>query len=101
MPVIGNKTNVLQNSAAGKGKVEVAETSTEIVAANEARNGLEIVNDSGAKVFLKLGGAAVLNEGLYLAPGGSWDGRIGPMVWFGSVFGIATIASSVVTVSEV
>lgn len=94
---IGSKTATIAKST----KVEVAETSTEIVAEKEAREGLEIVNDSTAKVYLKLGAAAALHEGLYLAPGGSWDGRVGPIVWYGSVFGIATAAASVVTVSEV
>ncbi len=97
MPKIGSKTNVVGKST----KVEVAEASTEIVASNEQREGLEVVNDSTAKIYLKLGAAAVLHEGLYLAPGGSWDGRVGPIVWYGSVFGIATAAASVVTVSEV
>ncbi len=97
MPKLGNKTNVVGKSS----KVEVEESSTEVVASNEQREGLEVVNDSTAKVYLKLGAAAVLHEGLYLAPGGSWDGKLGPIVWYGSVFGIATAAKSVVTVSEV
>ncbi len=96
MAKIGHKTNIITKSA----NVSVLETSTEIVASNEQREGLEVVNDSGAKIYLKLGAAAVLHEGIYLAPGGSWDGRVGPISWYGSVFGIGT-AGGTVTVSEV
>ena len=96
MAKIGHKTNIITKSA----NVSVLETSTEVVSENEQREGLEIVNDSGAKIYLKLGAAAALHEGIYLAPGGSWDGRVGPISWYGKVFGIGT-AVGTVTVSEV
>ena len=96
-PVIGNKTNVAEAST----KVKVKTTTTEVVKENLQRNGLEIVNEGASNIFLNLGKAAVSEEGLFLAPSGSWDGRIGPMVWTGSVFGIAPGGETSVTVAEV
>ena len=98
MAIIGNKTN----TALKQGKAEVEVTSTEIVAANHPeRNGIEIVNQSGGKVWLGFGKAAVESEGMYLAPGGgSWNGEVSKMVWTGSVFGIASAAKSIVTFVE-
>lgn len=97
MPKIGNKTNVLKKGI----KVEVEESSTEIAAADENREGIEVINDSGAKIYLGFGTAAILHTGAYLAPGGTWDGKNGGgPIWYGSVFGIATAAKSVVTVWE-
>lgn len=99
MPLVGDKINEVEVST----KVKVKETSTEVRAENKARNGLEIVNESTGKIFLKLGAAAVAEEGLYLAPGGSWDGRIGPILWTGSVFGISASGAGEnnITVTEV
>jgi hypothetical protein len=95
--VLGNKVNTTQFT----GKVTVKNTSTEVVKANENRNGLEIVNVSANSIYLTCGGAASSEEGIFLAAsGGSWNGQIGPMVWAGSVFGIAS-GNSNVTVTEV
>jgi hypothetical protein len=98
MPIIGNKTN----EALASTKVKVKTTTTAVVAANLNRNGLEIVNESANSIYLQLGKAAVAEEGLFLAAsGGSWNGMVGPMVWTGSVFGLAATAESNVTVAEV
>jgi len=99
MPDTGNKANIL--TSAGP-KVEVEGASTAVVAENLAREGLELVNASTASIYLELGGAAVLKQGIFLASGGgSWNGMVGPMVWTGSVNAIATAANSVLTVREV
>lgn len=98
MAVIGNRVNEALASA----KVKVKTTSTEIVKENSSRNGLEIVNEGANSIYLNLGKAAVSEEGIFLgASGGSWNGMVGPMVWVGSVFGIAASAETNVTLAEV
>jgi|ERR1035441_9362047 hypothetical protein len=98
MALHGNSVNIAFSS----GKVKVKTTTTEVVAANENRNGLEIVNEGANSIFLQLGKAAVLNEGIFIAAsGGSWNGMIGPVVWAGSVFGIAETAETSVSLAEV
>ena len=98
MPIGIGKANVATKAT----NVEVEEASTEIIAANENRNGLELVNTSTQPVYLGLGKAGEAKKGILLtANGGSWDGLIGPMLWTGSVFGAAGGAKSIVTVLEV
>ena len=99
MPIIGNKTNVL--GSLNPGKVKVKTTTTVVIAENEARQGLEVVNGSGNTVFLFPGKAAVAEEGMTLLPGGSWDGRISGKLWFGAVNAICPAAESTIQVVEV
>lgn len=52
----------------------VATSTTVVIAANPARKYLLLVNDSDAVVYIRLGEAAVLNEGIRLnAAGGSYE----------------------------
>jgi hypothetical protein len=98
MPLRGNTTNEAQAST----KVKIKTTSTEVVKENLARNGLEITNQGANSIYLSLGKAAVAEEGIFLAAsGGSWNGMIGPIVWTGSVFGLAASTETNVTVAEV
>lgn len=96
MADIGNKINTLTTS----GNVEVEESSTKVLEANENRLGTQFVNASTASIYLGLGKAAETKKGIFLAANGSWDGRIGPMVWTGTVFAIASAAKSILTVIE-
>lgn len=74
--------------------------SSAVVAANEARRGLRIGNDSANTVWLGLGNAAVVGSDVAIPAGGSWDGLVGRVVWTGSVTSIATVESNL-TVTEV
>jgi hypothetical protein len=99
MTVVGNKVNEVQSAVQ---KVKVKTTTTTIVAENHpSRNGLTIVNTGSQNVWLGFGKAAVENEGALLTPGGSWNGMHGPLVWTGSVTGIAPAGETSVTVTEV
>lgn len=52
----------------------VAATTTEVLADNTAREYASFQNDSDEVIYLKIGGAAVLNEGIRLnAAGGSFE----------------------------
>ena len=97
--VIGNKIGEVHF----QGNVEVEKTSTKVVAANENRNGLELVNESTAAIYLSLGTkAAEEKKGIFLAKeGGSWNGQVGPIVWTGEVLAISPSAKSILTVVEV
>lgn len=54
--------------------VAVAITSTAVVAANTQRQYLLLVNDSDTDIYLKLGEAAVVNQGIRLnANGGNFE----------------------------
>jgi hypothetical protein len=81
--------------------VLVKTTSTEVLPANLGRQGLSIVNTGTTNMYLGLGKAAVLKEGILLEPGGSWDGVDGDELWTGSVFGIAETGQESATVIEV
>jgi hypothetical protein len=48
----------------------VGAASTQIMAANDRRLYAEIINSSNEGMWLKLGEAAVVGEGIYLAPSG-------------------------------
>ena len=96
------KGNAVKEVTSGSpNTISVAGTSTSVIGANENRNGLEIVNSSSSNIWLGLGKAAKANEGIYLSPSGSWDGKIGLVAWDGEVTAIATTASSPLTVIEV
>lgn len=80
--------------------VDVAATSTLIIAANAARTGLEVINDGPSDVYLGRDGVADIGEGLMLTPGGSWDGKVSGTVWIGAVHAICETGDGHVTVSE-
>lgn len=95
VPAVGSET------AEDERHIEVETTTTVVLPANPARKGLSIVNDSSASIYVSLGNAAVLHRDIYLAPAGSWDGRISGRVWLGSVNAIAAVAKSNLCVVEV
>lgn len=83
--------------------IAVATTSTAVVAANTQRQYLLLINDSDAVIYLKLGAAAVANQGIRLnANGGSLE-MSGPMgnIYQGAINGIhAGAATKNLLVSE-
>jgi len=61
-------------TTAAKGAVNVTTSSTTILSTNNDRRYALIVNDSDTTIYLALGGAAVLNQGIQLnANGGSYE----------------------------
>lgn len=81
----------------------VATASTTVLAANSGRRYALIVNDSDTTVYLKIGAAAVANQGIRLnANGGSYEmGKAFGNLAHGAIYGIhAGTSTKVVTVLE-
>ena len=80
----------------------IGATTTVALAANTARLYALFVNDSSEEIYLKLGAAAVMNQGIRLnAYGGSYEmsKRLGNL-YTGAVNGICTSGSKVLLVTE-
>lgn len=90
------KSDVAKNPGS---KVAVGGSDVQLVAANGDRVEVTVVNDHATQiVYLKLGAAAVLNEGIRLnAAGGSYT----TSAFTGEIRAIATGAGTNVTVAEV
>lgn len=72
-----------------------------LVKANPERELIEITNDGANPVYLGLGGAAKLKEGVGpLATGATWNGLVGGKLWLGSVHAITETAEVNVSVRE-
>lgn len=83
------------NTILSQTSATVGASSAQVVAANTGQSGSSFVNDGTVGIYLGLGQAAVVGQGIYLAPGGgSWDGRISGMTWIGAVYAIAVSGSS-------
>jgi hypothetical protein len=83
--------------------VNVADTTTQIVAASTTRRYLLIQNDSDTAVYIKLGAAGVLHEGILLAAnGGAYESSPGAdLLFMGAINGIhGGSGSKVVLVTE-
>lgn len=79
-PVGGNTANI-------NATISVGIVSTLLLASNSNRKIAYIVNNSSAKIFLKLGSAAIAGEGLTLSPSDTF--YIGNnFLWMGEVYGI-------------
>jgi hypothetical protein len=77
-------------SSGTSGNKSIGATTTEVVAANEARKYLILVNDSNEAIYLSLGSAAVMNKGIRLnANGGSLE-IAGEHPFRGAINGICT-----------
>lgn len=82
--------------------ITVGSSSAKVLAARPGRMGSSWVNASTAAITLGLGADAVAGSGIYLAPnGGAWDGMIGPLVWVGSVFAVASGSGNQLCIVEV
>ena len=80
----------------------VTGTTQAALAANKSRRYALFINDSDAVIYIKLGAAAVLNEGIRLnAAGGSYEisERLGNM-YMGAVNAITAAATKVLLVTE-
>lgn len=94
--------HLLSTTAPTNTGVNVGVASTAILAANTDRGYAAIVNDSDTVIYLALGAAAVLNEGIRLnARGGTFEIAFGNL-WKGTIYGIHGAAGNkVVTVTEI
>ena len=82
--------------------VTVGNTTTAAIAANTARKYLLLVNDSDEAIYVKLGAAAVLNQGIRLnASGGSLELSVANgNLYAGAVNAICASGSKTLLVTE-
>ena len=110
-PVPGAQRLIVRRPGQGGSYTLAANTPTLLVAANENRLGLTIVNSSahaitlyGSTDLLEPGSSSPLAAGAaqaILPAGASWDGRLGTVNWCGSVLAIDTTGGAVVSVWEI
>lgn len=74
------------------GTASVTAASTAVLAANERRLYAEIVNTSSNGVYLGFGVAAVVGQGVYIAPNGYSFVIDSTFMWRGTVTAIAAVA---------
>jgi hypothetical protein len=81
--------------------ITVKEASVQLLPANPARLGMEIIDRGEKAVRLALGEAAKQKHGLWLAAtGGSWNGQLSGALWLGSVAAICDAGETAVAVVE-
>lgn len=77
-------------------------TTTLLLASNEGRRWVVLVNQGAFDAWVMLGGPAVADKGIYLKGGG---GSLGidmlTSPWYGAINGIAVGGASIITVLEV
>ncbi len=94
MTIINASPNAMNNT-----KVTVGTGTTVVLAYNANRVFAEIFNDSDAVIYLGLGEAAVMNEGVRIAIGGSYKFDVNNL-WIGAINAISAAGSKVVCVIE-
>lgn len=110
-PVVGAKRIVAYRTGNGSDSVAVATATistpaTQIVlGGNEGRIGGQIVNNGSNAIILYLTDRPVPVEGvpaIYLAAaGGSWDFRLGNVLWCGNVSAVAQTSAGTLTIAEI
>lgn len=105
-PVPGSKRVLPYRTGNGSDGLAIGTTGlTLVIAANEGRLGGMIVNAGANAVILYLTERNAPAEGIpaiwLAASGGSWDFRLGNVLWCGNVSAIAITAASSLTVAEV
>lgn len=81
-------------------KVDIGSSSTLVLASNSSRRFLFLVNDSDENIYVSLGSAAVLNEGILLTAGGGALTLDIAAMWLGEIYAICLSGSKNLTVSE-
>lgn len=83
------------------GKVAVEAVSTLVLAANPSRRSAVFVNDSNKPIYLSLGAAAVMNEGIMLPTTGNRKFEINDSnLFLGAIYAIAQGGAKNLTVTE-
>lgn len=104
-PVAGAKRVLVRRTGNGADTFPVPTTGALVLPDNAGRLGGTIVNSGANPVILYLcdGGAARPGSpAIYLAAnGGSWDFKLGNLLWCGNVSAVAQTAASTLTVAEV
>lgn len=104
-PVTGSKRALVYRTGSGFDGLAVPTTGVLVLGSNVARLGGTIVNLGANAVILYLTSTGVQTAGapaIWLAAtGGSWDFRLGNVLWCGSVSAVAQTAGTTVTVAEV
>jgi hypothetical protein len=80
--------------------VVVGVVSTLVLGANSGRRFLFLVNDSDENIYVSLGSAAVLGEGILLTAGGGALTLDIASMWLGGIYAICTSGGKNLTVSE-
>jgi len=81
-------------------KVDVDSTSTLVLALNSSRRFLFLVNDSDENIYVSLGSAAVMNEGILLTAGGGALTLDIASMWLGAIYAICLSGNKNLTISE-
>jgi hypothetical protein len=100
-PVPGCKRILAYRTGNGFASFSVPTAGALVLAANEARLGIQLTNSGTSAVLLYLSdqpraGVPVV----YLAAGASWDGRFGNLSWAGNIFAAAVGSSSTLAGGE-
>lgn len=75
--------------------VEIDNTSSIIIAANDSRKYIAITNNSTEDIYLNLGSTAFLNQGIYLAAnGGSYEIYTNQIPYYGAISAICNTTAS-------
>lgn len=90
-----NTANSVLNSG-----VSVGNTSTLVLAANSSRRYLFLVNDSNESIYVSLGSAAVLNEGVLLTSGGGALTLDTTSMYHGAIYAICASGGMNLTICE-
>lgn len=101
-PVAGSKRVIAYRTGGGFDFLSVPTAGTLALAANASRLGLTLINSGTSAIVLYLSDA--LRPGVpavwLAANGGSWDGRLGNVLWCGNVFAVAQGATSTLSGGE-
>lgn len=104
-PAPGSKRLLVHRTGNGNDVAAVPTTGVLALQGNTARLGGTIVNSGANAVILYLCGAGVATPGapaIWLAAnGGSWDFRLGNVLWCGNVTAVAQVGASTLTIAEV
>lgn len=90
-----NTANSVLNSA-----VSVGNTSTLVLAANSSRRYLFLVNDSDENIYVSLGSAAVMNEGILLTSQGGALTLDTTSMYIGAIYAICSSGTKNLTICE-
>lgn len=104
-PAAGSRRLVAYRSGTGNDSFPIPTTGAVVLNHNVGRLGGTIVNSGTNPVILYLCQAGKAQAGapaIFLAAsGGSWDFRLGNLLWCGSVSAVAQVAASTLTIAEV
>jgi hypothetical protein len=104
-PVAGSKRVIVNRTTVGTDSLQVPTTGIQAISTNVGRLGGAIVNYGTNPVILYLWDGATARPGkgaIWLAAaGGSWDFRLGNVLWSGNVTAVAQGGTSTLTVCEV